>query len=325
MAAEHLKGIITQSMRTQKNIDLKKYTTAGVGGPAKYFCTVSSIDKMIEAVNWTKKQKIPYFILGNGSNVLISDNGFPGLVIKNNIKGIIGFKQIIKVGTGTLLSELVITSVRQKLSGLQKLIGIPGTVGGAIYGNAGAYGTSISDHLTKIVALDPESEKIIILTRKQCEFDYRESIFKKKDFIILEAHFKLTAVKRKTPAKQMKEILKQRAAKNFWEGKSPGSFFKNIQAEKISEDILKTIPKEKIIHNKIPAGFILENVGAKNQQIGDVKVSKTHANLLINIGNGTSADFCALAKKLMKLVKEKYNIVLEPEVQLINLPPLQVD
>lgn len=311
-------------MRIQKNVDLKKYVTSGVGGPAKYFCSVSKTENLIEATNWAKNKKVPYFILGLGSNVLISDGGFPGLVIKNNIKGIVGFKNIIKAGAGILLAQLVTITVKQNLSGLQKLAGIPGTVGGAIYGNAGAYGTNISDHLTKVVVFDPKTEKIINITRKQCQFDYRDSVFKRNNYIILEAHFKLTKTKGKRAAKEMRNVLKQRASKNFWEGKNPGSFFKNIPVEKVSEKVLKSVPTEKIVHNKIPAGFLLESVGAKDMQVGNVKVSSTHANLLINRGEGTAADFCALAEKLIKAVKEKYGIVLEPEVQLINLPPLQV-
>lgn len=312
-------------IKPKKNILLNNYTTAGVGGPAKYFCTVSTTEKLIEAVNWAVSKKIPYLILGAGSNVLISDEGFPGLVIKNNIKGIIGFKQIIKVGTGTLLSQLVAITVKQNLEGLQKLAGIPGTVGGAIYGNAGAYGTTIGDNITKIVCINPQKNKVINLTKTQCQFGYRSSIFKKNGFIILEAHFKLVKTREGFAAKEAKDVLKQRAAKNFWQGKSPGSFFKNILVKNLSPKTLKLIPKENINHGKIPAGFLLESVGAKNMQIGNVKVSSTHANLLVNIGNGTAAQFCELAEKLMKVVKEKYGIAIEPEVQLINLPPLQID
>lgn len=306
-------------MDFQKNVLLKKYTTLGIGGAAKFFYQATSVEKLIEAVILVKKQKLPFLILGEGSNVLIADAGFPGLVIKNNIKGIIGFRQILKVGTGTLLSQLVTTSVRQNLEGLQKLAGIPGTVGGAVYGNAGAYGESISDHITRVVTFDPKTEKTINLTKKQCQFGYRDSIFKKNNFIILEIHFNLIKVTGKSLQTEMKAILKQRAGKNYWEGKSPGSFFKNIPVEKFPKKYLRLIPKDQINHGKIPAGYLLEQVGAINQQIGQIKVSKIHANLIINLGNGKAADFCQLAQDLMKKVKDKFGIILEPEVQLINI------
>lgn len=315
-------------MKFQKNVLLKKYTTALIGGPAKLFFKANTAAKLIEAISSAKQQKLPFLILGEGSNVLVADEGFPGLVIKNEIKGIIGFKQILKVGTGTLLSQLVKLTVRQNLSGLQKLAGIPGTVGGAVYGNAGAYGVVVSDHITKVIAFDPETEKIVHLTKKQCQFDYRDSIFKKRGFIIIEIHFKLSSLPGlpdQVLEAEMKEVLKQRAAKNYWQGKSPGSFFKNIPVDKVSSKSLKLIPKSEIVHGKIPAGFLLEQVGAKNTQIGQIKISQNHANLIINLGDGKAADFHALALQLAKRVKKKFGISLEPEVQLINLPSLQID
>lgn len=308
-----------------KNVLLKKYTTAQIGGPAKLFYKANTAEKLIEAVLLAKKQKLPYLILGGGSNVLISDAGFSGLVIKNNVTDIEGFKGIVKVGAGTLLSKLVSLTIRQNLAGLQKMAGIPGTVGGAVYGNAGAYSTSISDHITKVITFNPIAEKTTSLTYKQCQFDYRDSVFKRNNLIILEVHFKLSSLQGQALEVQMKEILQQRRAKNYWQGKSPGSFFKNIPLDKIPKKYLQLITKSEIIHGKIPAGYLLETIGAKNMQIGQIKVSQNHANLLINLGDGRAADFYALVLELMKKVRKKFGITLEPEVQLINLPPLQID
>lgn len=318
-------------MKFQKNIILKNYTTADVGGPARYFYKATSAPKLKEAVDFANKQNLPILILGGGSNLLISDAEFPGVVIKNEIKGILGFKQILKVGAGALLSQLVATAVRQNLAGLQKLAGIPGTVGGAIYGNAGAYGTAIGDNITKVLCFDPQKGTVVSLTRKQCQFDYRDSVFKKNGFkgacpqaslIILEAHFKLTRLPGESLEVQMKEVLKKRAAKNYWEGKNPGSFFKNVLVENLSEEILKLIPEDKIIYGKVPAGFLLESVGAKGMKSGKVEVSDNHANLIINTGNGKASDFIKLASILAKKVKDKYGITLEPEVQFVGIATL---
>lgn len=306
-------------IKTKTNISLAKLTTAGVGGPAKFFYKATSVGKLIEAIKWANAQKLPYFILGGGSNIIVADAGFPGLVIQNSIKSLVGFAPIIKVGAGVSLSQLVATSVRQKLSGLQKLAGIPGTVGGAIYGNAGAYGSAISDHLTKITAFDPTKSKIVSFTKKKCQFGYRSSVFKENHFIILEAQFKLKKLPAQNLTAEVKEILKQRQAKNFWQGKCPGSFFQNIPVDKIPPKYLQLIPKEKIIFGKIPAGYLLESIGAKGQRVGNVQVSLTHANLLLNLGGGKAVDFENLALKLMKKVKAKFGITLEPEVQLIGL------
>ncbi|MDD2822620.1 MAG: UDP-N-acetylmuramate dehydrogenase [Candidatus Daviesbacteria bacterium] len=309
-------------MKVQKDIILSNLNTSGVGGPAKYFYSAKTPEKMVEAINWALSKKLPYLILGSGSNVLIADDGFPGLVIKNSIKGIIGFRQILKVGSGTLLSQLVSLSVKQDLTGVEKLAGIPGTVGGAIYGNAGAYGTAASDNLTRVICFDPQKKAVVSLTKKQCKFDYRDSIFKKNNYVILEAHFKLAKAQPHTVAKEVKNILKTRAGKNFWEGKNPGSFFKNIPVENMPPESLKLIPKDKIVHGKITAGFLLDSIGAKGKKVGDVKVSNGHANLIVNTGNAKTADFIELASSLIKEVKEKFGVTLEPEVQLINTPPL---
>lgn len=304
-------------MKFQKNVILNKYTTAGVGGPAKYFYKATSVEKLMEATDFANKQNLPVLILGGGSNLLISDAGFPGVIIKNEIKGIIGFKQILKVGAGTLLSEFVNLTVSRGLFGLEKLIGIPGTVGGAIRGNAGAYGSSISDCITKVTAFDPANKKLINLTKRQCKFSYRDSIFKRNNLVILEGHFKLTKTTGETLKQTAQAVLKDRLSKNYWEGKNPGSFFKNVPLESLSEKMLNLIPKDKIILGKVPAGFLLESVGAKGMKSGKIEVSKNHANLLINTGDGKASDFIKLASILAKKVKDKYGIELEPEVQVI--------
>ncbi|MFA5932670.1 MAG: UDP-N-acetylmuramate dehydrogenase [Microgenomates group bacterium] len=312
-------------IKPKKNIALDGLTTSGVGGPAKYFYEAKTAEKMMEAVKWATNKKLPYLIMGAGSNILIADKGFPGLVIKNNIKSIVGFRQIIKVGSGTLLSQLITTTVKQNLSGLEKLAGIPGTVGGAIYGNAGAYGTAVGDNITRVVCFDPEKKAVISFMNKQCKFDYRDSIFKKNNYIILEAHFKLVKLQGQALEAQVKDVLKKRSALKYGQGKSPGSFFKNIPIEKMPETALKLIPEDKIVHGKVTAGYLLESVNAKGKKVGDVQVSDAHANLIINTGHGKASDFTELAKDLIKDVKEKFGVTLEPEVQLVNLPLLTLN
>lgn len=312
------------STRFQKNISLKKYTTSRVGGPARYFCKTKTVEELKETLSFARNKSLPILILGGGSNLLIADEGFPGVVIKNEIKNIIGIKQILKAGSGTLLSKLVNLTVARNLKGLEKLIGIPGTLGGAIFGNAGAYGTATGDVITKVVAFDPGKNKIISLNKKQCRFGYRDSAFKRNGLIILEAHFKLIKTRGKILKQEAEKILKDRLSKKYQEGGNPGSFFKNILVKDVSQDTLKLIPKDKIIQGKIPAGFLLESVGAKGMKVGKIQVSKNHANLLINTGEGKASDFFKLAKILAKKVKEKYGIKLEPEVQLINLPPFDL-
>lgn len=307
----------------QENVSLKEFTTFKIGGIAKYFCKAESIEDIMEAVKFAQGKKLAFFILGGGSNLLISDEGFPGLVIKNEISGIAGNDELI-VQSGTKLSQLVEYSINHGLEGLQKMGGIPGTVGGAIKGNAGAYGQTISDYLTEVACLD--GTEIKLLPKNQCGFDYRDSIFQQNPpaggQVILEAYFKLSKADPIVLSRQSLEILAQRMAKYPQGLKCPGSFFKNIPMDKIPADKLAIIPKDKITFNKVPAAVLLEMTGAKGKQIGNIEVSTTHANLIINKGGGSAQDVWNLAHDLMQDVKEKFGITLEPEVQLIGLPPL---
>ncbi|MDO8573612.1 MAG: UDP-N-acetylmuramate dehydrogenase [Candidatus Daviesbacteria bacterium] len=302
-------------MQFEDNYLLKTITTLSIGGPAKKFVIVSSEEELIEALEYAKSQQMPYLIIGGGSNLLISDDGFEGLVIKNEIcdlstskVGPDSFEVCVK--SGTLLQNLVDYTIQNGLSGLQKLTGIPGTVGGAVYGNAGAYGQSISDH---IVSVDQ-------LNKSGCAFGYRNSIFKQSKQPILEVTFQLEPGDPDILKKEAEEVLSKRAVRYPPGIKCPGSFFKNLIASEIPEEILNNIPQEKIVYGKLSAGALLEEVGAKGQSLNGIEISPIHGNLFINKDNGTAKDFYDLAKTYAEKVKEKYDITLVPEVQLINLP-----
>lgn len=303
----------------QENISLKEFTTFDIGGPAKYFCKAETVDDLKEALAYAHENNLPYFILGGGSNLLISDEGFPGLVIKNEISSLTLEDNIIKAGSGVPLSSLINFAIKHNLSGLEKLTGIYGTVGGAVFGNAGAYGQTISDYLTEVICL--QDQKVVTLSKEQCQFGYRDSAFKKNKNIILEAHFKLLASQGVPLQAQVQELISQRQTKFPTSLKCPGSFFKNIPVDPADAG-LKLIPEDKINHGKVPAAVLLELIGAKGKKVGNIQVSENHANLILNVGNGKASDVWQLAHDLSQAVKEKFGIDLEPEVQFINLPPL---
>lgn len=331
-------------MQFEENFQLSKITALQIGGPAKKFVTVKSEEGLQEAIDYAKQNNIDYLVIGRGSNLLVSDDGIDGLIIKNEIAGITTSKVGIdsfeaNVKSGTPLQELVDYTIQHGLSGLHKLTGIPGTVGGAIYGNAGAYGQTISDHIINVVILGseatPESDSgqarlvydeseraRMTITKEQCGFGYRDSGFKKNHDTILEVWFQLKPSDSKTLELEAKEIFKKRLVKYPKGIKCPGSFFKNIVAETLPKEVLDKIPKEAIVYGKLPAGFLLESVGAKGDSLDGIYIADYHANLFINKGGGTAKVFYNLAKKYAQLVKEKFGITLEPEVQLINLPTL---
>ena len=306
----------------QDNFSLSQITTLQIGGPARRFIKTASSEELIQTISYVKQNNFPFLIIGGGSNLLISDETVNKLVIKNEIEGIVKISRFLTVTSGTILQHLVDYSIANNLSCLQKLTGIPGTVGGAVFGNAGAYGQTISDYLREVIALNPNTLERVTLQKDECEFDYRDSIFKRNGMIILEVVFKLDLGKSKDLRTEADEILEKRLIKYPKGVRCPGSFFKNLIAEKLPKEILKKIPKDKIVYGKIPAGTLLEMVGAKGDKLGKIEIADYHANLFINKGEGTAKDFYNLAKKYVEKVKQKFGITLEAEVQLINLPSL---
>lgn len=300
----------------QEDFQLNTITTVQTGGRAKGFFWVKTQEELISAIEFLKTNGIRFLVVGGLSNLLFSDQGFDGVIIKNQISGIRFNKGIVQVQSGTPLQELVDFTIDNGLSGLQKMTGIPGTVGGAIYGNAGAYGQTISDFITSVTILH-EGEKILV-NKSACRFSYRTSVFKKNGALILNTEFKLPKAKSKELQKESADILSQRMKKYLPGLRSPGSFFMNVYVSKIPAAGLRLIPPEKIRNGRAHVGWILESVGAKGYKVGGVEVADYHGNLFINRQNGTSQDYRNLANELSRRVKEKYGIILEPEVQIID-------
>lgn len=301
----------------KENVLLAPYTTLRLGGPARYFVEVKTSDQIAEAVHWAKEQEIPFLVVGCGSNLLVSDKGFPGLIIRNLDKGIHRKGDKLRVRGGTLLADLINFSINAGLGGLEKIAGIPGTVAGAVYGNAGAYGQEISDHLTNILVFDGEDMRR--LDRNQCRFSYRSSIFKSnKDLVILEVEFTLNPAGKFVLKDEARKIIALRAQKYPPSLLCPGSFFKNLWVEDLPPETVNKIPKEKIVHKKVPAGYLLEAVGARGKSRGGIKIADYHGNLFINTGKGTPQDFWDIVQLHQRKVKKKFGILLEPEVQLVG-------
>ena len=236
------------------------------------------------------------------------------LIIKINNKDfkIIRNKAIIDAGAPLFLS--IKKMINAGLGGLETLSGIPGTIGGAIVGNAGAYGHSISEVIEKAQIYN--GKKVLWLKNKDCDFRYRESIFKRRrDFVILKVVFNLKKGDKKELQKTSKEIVIERLKKYPTGLKCAGSFFKNLVVKEIKPEILKLIDKNKIIEEKVPTGYLLEEVGAKGMKIGDIAVADYHANLLVNRGNGKASDIKKLAKILKEKVEKRFGIILEEEVR----------
>jgi UDP-N-acetylmuramate dehydrogenase len=337
-------------LKIQENILLKKFTTFQVGGRAVFFTVVKDESDLREAFSFAKSRKLPIFILGGGSNVLISDKGFLGLVIKNEIKGskfsdIDNNKVILEVGAGETWDDVVTLSVIRNLYGLENLSGIPGTVGGAAVQNAGAYGVEFSDHLVSVEGLNLTNGKKFILKKTDCQYGYRDSFFKKnKKFIITAVTLELdkkpvfnlgyVGLKNKlekeqeiTPEKIRKVVLEIRADKlpDWHKIGTAGSFFKNpiISEIKFKElerefpEIPNFLEPQKGI--KLPLAWILDKIcGLRGFKEGNVGLYEKQPIILVNLGKATEKEVFDFGIKIKKIVKEKTGIEIEMEVEKIS-------
>lgn len=322
-------------MKIKKNFLLREITSTGVGGPAKFYVEVKSEVELMAAINWAKKNGKKYFLIGDGSNLIPSDEGFNGLIIKNKIEKFEIKNKIVLIGAGNSLLAVINRLNQLGWGGLEKMAGIPGTVGGAVYGCAGAYGQEIKDRLIAVQILPmfrgstskhnfQTSAGGRWLTKQQCRFGYRDSVFKKHpEWVILGAEFKLTGSDPEILRKTSAEIVKIRSRKYPPGLKCPGSFFKNIIINQIKpasfrKKFLAKIDQSKIKHGKIPAAHLLELVGAKGMKRREIVVADHHANLIYNTGRGKSKDVWALAALLKKRVKKTFGIELEEEIKYLN-------
>ena len=280
------------------NESLKKHTTYGIGGPADLMIFPKSKQDLIKVIEIINENKIQLTILGSGSNVLVSDNGIRGAVIslKNSLKQIEVDENILYAECGTMLGKIVKHAVKNNLIGLENLNGVPGTLGGALIMNAGAWGGEISENLIHVEVINSKSE-IQKIQKKDLNFSYRQSSFNKDD-ILLSAKFNLKKADKDIIKENFIEAQSGRKKSQPLNKRSAGSLFKN--------------PKNN------SAGKLLDEAGLKGFSIGDAKISEKHANFFINDGDATSKDMLMLIKKAHKEVKDKFNVNLSLEVKLMG-------
>ncbi len=290
--------------RVQYDQPLAPYSTYRTGGPADIFVNISTADELSSALKLAAELGIPYFVIGGGSNLLISDDGFRGLIIRNSIMGLRVQADDIICGAGEDLDRLVDFATEHSLTGLEFGAGIWGTVGGAVYGNAGAFGSQISSVLSDAELVDRSGDRRTA-DNTYFKFQYRHSYLKVTHEIVATARFTLQSGKQIDIARRVDEIRQLRCQKHPTIPNSAGCFFKNI------ED-----PSQP--NGKLPAGKLLDEVGAKEISIGGAKVFEKHANIIINTGHATSKDIRMLADTLKRKVLEKFNIELQEEVMSIG-------
>lgn len=316
---------LTQKLgEVKENESLAKYTTFKIGGPAKYFYLAKNSDELLKAVKAAEELNIPYFILAGGSNLLVADSGFDGLVIKatSNNYEVRGEEIFSEVGVN--LSRLVGQATQAGLTGLEFAGGIPGTVGGAARGNAGAYGIGFGKLITELeIYKDGEVKK---WTPTNMKYSYRESVLKHEPGVILSVVVKLAKGDQKEIQAKIIEGAKARKERIPFEP-SAGCVFKNIELDKLELDVPRIIKaldvteqewQEATKHGKLPIGYIIDCLNLKGKIIGGAKVAEKHCAFIINIDNAKAEHVMMLISDIKMRVRNQLGIQLQEEVQYLG-------
>ena len=303
----------------KRDVPLASLTRFGIGGPADLLVETGNADRFFEALHIAKSLGLDTVVIGAGTNLIVADEGFRGVVLKltNDLIRIDG--DLVYVEGGAVLQHLVDTTVAAGLKGLETMTGIPGLAGAAIYGNAGAYGHSIMERIVRVRFHD--GERIREFNNAECQFRYRESVFKsRKDWIIISADLAMEANDAAELRTRAESILTIRNRKYPPTMKCAGSIFKNFLISELPAHVVAEIPSTAIIEGKVPSAWFLEQVGAKGMRQGDIQVADYHANLIYNDGKGTARDLVSVISELKRRVEDRWDIRLEEEVQYVGLP-----
>lgn len=281
-----------------ENVSLKDYNTYKIGGNAKYIVKPSSVDNLINLIEYLKKENIDFLVIGKGSNIILPDEDFDGvLILLDNLNKYVIKDNVVEVEAGIILGTFIMNLVNNSLGGLENLCGIPGTLGGAIVGNAGCYGSLISDYIVSITYL--ENGTIKTISKNDCKFSYRNSIFKRdKNKIILSCKFELYKSNKEDMLEVIKENNLKRKNSQPLEYPNAGSVFRNPEG--------------------VAAGKLIEDLGLKNYNINGAYVSNKHANFIINKDNAESKDIVTLIEFIQEKVEKEYGIKLILEQEIIK-------
>jgi UDP-N-acetylmuramate dehydrogenase len=292
-------------------------TRFGIGGPADLYLETPRVESLLEALRVIRAQSLPWAVIGGGTNLIAADEGFRGVVLRYAGARILRTERGLLAEAGARLQDLVDFANAQGLSGLQTLAGIPGTVGGAVYGNAGAYGHSISECVSEVWFWD--GERLRRLENPACRFGYRQSAFQSwPGAVILSAELRLSPGDPQELARTSAALVALRNRKYPPEMRCAGSIFKNLLYDRLPPAALRALPLELVREGKAPAAWFLEQVGAKGLGRGDIRVADHHANLIYNAGAGTARDLRELIGELKRRVRERFGLELEEEVRYLG-------
>ena len=294
-------GLCQAAGREQVLVDerMDRHTTFRIGGPADFFVIPETIEQLAQTVRICREQKVPFYILGNGSNLLVGDKGYRGVIIQvyKNLNAVHTDGQVISAQAGAMLSVIAKQALAHGLAGFEFTSGIPGTLGGAVVMNAGAYGGEMKDIIRKVTVLTPEG-KIQTIPGDQMEFGYRTSIVEKKSLIVLSAVIELENGNSEEIRSRMEELKRKRTSRQPLELPSAGSTFKRPQG--------------------YFAGKLIMDAGLQGFTVGGAQVSEKHCGFVVNRGGASAADVRELMRQVTEKVQERFGVTLEPEVKMLG-------
>ncbi|MFZ0638799.1 MAG: UDP-N-acetylmuramate dehydrogenase [Candidatus Acidiferrales bacterium] len=315
------KGIEVATVKILEGVPLAEHSNYRIGGPARYFCEAANEEEIGNGVLFAREQGLPLFVLGGGTNLLIDDDGFNGVVLKPSVMQVSVDHQIMTVGAGMSVGDLLKFTIEHSLSGLEWAGGLPGTVGGAIRGNAGAFRGEIKDRILSVESFDVETLTNITRENAACKFGYRSSLFKEKNGreIILRATLNLDKGDTQKIAAGIQEKIDYRLERHPMEYPNIGSTFKNVDLQLVPKiwhaafaKVIKVDP-----FPVVPTAYLISEAGLRGTQHGGAMVSPKHPNFIVNLGGATAADVKFLIAAVKESVFEKYGIRLEEEIQLV--------
>lgn len=288
----------------EENVNLSSHTSFGIGGPARYFFVAKTTSELVRAIRAARAAGIKFFVLGGGSNILFDDAGYSGMVIKDETDRFRINGGIVSALSGTIVDRLVDATVERGLGGMEYAAGIKGTIGGAVHGNAGAFGHAINEILESAVILT-EADEIVVADNEYFKFAYRSSKLCSKEDTVLSVRLKLRAEDPQQLAETVRDRRKFRQERHPVGIGTAGSVFKNIRSLEKPEEV-------------IPAGKLLDEAGMKGMKVGGAEIFEKHCNIIVNRGNAKSEDVLKLIEKMKVAVFDKFGIDLQREILYIE-------
>jgi len=308
--------------KIQQNVLLAPLTTFKIGGPARFFVEVTDLPELFAAIEWAKEQGEPIFVLGGGSNILVSDQGFAGLVIRLKIDKLILRGTDVLVGAGALMSQVVLLSIDNELAGMEWAVGLPGTVGGAVWGNAGCFGSGMHQVVSEVEYLDLKTLKLVKINNHECDFSYHESVFSKNNWLILGVIFSLEHGHKERIQERVTDIISKGLTRKI-KAPTAGCVFRNFSFAELQEanpEIYReAVELNKIRDGGIAAGWLIDHHGLKGKTIGGAKISDIHANFIINeSGKATAEEVVMLISQVKQQIRDSYGVQLHEEIQYVG-------